>query len=155
MRCPISAHVYGSEVVSRCISLVRGTKIIFLPTRCRGFGFVLELGPKKCPKSVILALCRSIFRPRWPIIKNAPKARWTPCSNTTALDTTVRVLSAAPGGVCDLARSLNMRCDHPLVRQRRSVRRTMFGCIFDDRPPWPENRSTKRQNGPFGALLGP
>ena len=35
-----------------------------------------------------------------------------------------------------------------------SFRVLAFGPIFDDRPPWPENRSTKRQNGAFWALLG-
>ena len=91
--------------------------------------------------------------------KMRPKARWTPRSTTTAPDKMVRMPSAALGDVCDLGRSPNRCSNRSLVRQRRSERRMMCGRIFDacdgDRPPWPKNRSTKRPNGLFGALLGP
>ena len=65
-------------MISQCIGLVRKVIIIFLPTRCRGFGLVLELGPQKGPKRVILTLCRSIFRPRWPIAIKSKKCAQKP-----------------------------------------------------------------------------
>ena len=44
---------YRCEAISRCIGLVRRIKIIFLPTRCRGFCLVVELGPQGALKSAI------------------------------------------------------------------------------------------------------
>ena len=44
MACTLFTRFYRREAISRCIGSVRGTKIIFLPTRCRGFGLVVELG---------------------------------------------------------------------------------------------------------------
>ena len=50
---PLFTRFYRREAISRCIGLVRRIKIIFLPIRCRGFGLLLELGPRGAPKSAI------------------------------------------------------------------------------------------------------
>ena len=138
-------------MISRCIGLFRRVKIIFLPTRCRGFGLVLELGPQKCPKRAILELVDRFSGQGGRSSKIRPNARWTPRSTTIAPGTMIQTLSATLGDVCDLGQSLNRCSNRFLVRRCCSGRWTMFGRIFDDRPPWPENRSTSSK---IMALFG-
>ena len=122
---------------------------------CTFFDYFLAFGPKKGPQRAILALVERFSGQGGRSSKIRPNARWTPRSTTIAPGTMIRMLSAMLGDVCDLGQSLNRCSNRFLVRRCCSGRRTMFGRIFDDRPPWPENRSTKRQNDAFWALLGP
>ena len=142
-------------MISRCIGLVRRVKIFFSPTRCRGFGLVLELGPQKCPKKTILELVDRFSDQGGRSSKIRPNARWTPRSTTIAPGTMIRMLSATLGDVCDLGQSLNRCSNCFLVRRCCSGRRTMLGRIFDDRPPWPENRSTSSKMTLLGPFWGP
>ena len=52
-------------MIIRCVDLVRGTQIKFLPTRCRTFGLVVELGAQMGAKRGPGALLSIDFRPPW------------------------------------------------------------------------------------------
>ena len=47
MLSPLFGIIYRCEVIIRCVDLFRRTQIKFLPTRCRTFGFLAELGAQK------------------------------------------------------------------------------------------------------------
>ena len=49
------------------LSMIRGPEIKLSPTILFDFWVFGELGPQKGAKKAIWALCRSIFRPWWPI----------------------------------------------------------------------------------------
>ena len=114
---------------------------------------VLELGPKKGHFGTLLSIDFAGQGGR--SSKIPPNARWTPRSTTIAPGIMIRMLSATLGDVCDLGQSLNRCSNRFLVRRCYSGRRTMFGRIFDDRPPWPENRSTSSKMALFGHFWGP
>ena len=52
-------------MITRCEDLLRGTQIKFLPTRCRTFGLVVELGAQMGAKRGSGALLSIDFRPPW------------------------------------------------------------------------------------------
>ena len=122
---------------------------------CTFFDYFLGFGPKKGPQRAILALVERFSGQGGRSSKIRPNARWTPRSTTIAPGTMIRMLSATLGDVCDLGQSLNRCSNRFLVRRCCSGRRTMFGRIFDDRPPWPENRSTSSKMALLGHFWGP
>ena len=122
---------------------------------CTFFDYFLGFGPKKGPQRAILALVERFSGQGGRSSKIRPNARWTPRSTTIAPGTMIQTLSATLGDVCDLGRSLTRCSSRFLVRRCCSGRRTMFGRIFDDRPPWPENRSTSPKMALLGHFWGP
>ena len=65
MLSPLFGIIYWCEVIIRCVDLFRRTQIKFLPTRCRTFGLVVELGAQMGAKRGSGALLSIDFRPPW------------------------------------------------------------------------------------------
>ena len=65
MLSPLFGIIYRCEVIIRCVDLFRRTQIKFLPTRCRTFGLVVELGAQMGAKRGPGALLSIDFRPPW------------------------------------------------------------------------------------------
>ena len=142
-------------MISRCIGLVWGTKIIFLPTRCRGFGLVLELGPQKCPKRAILELVDRFSGQGGRSSKMRPNIVRRPEQHRRTRKRLLHLFSDYPRSHTSPSVALSTRIIVPgAMVVERGVHRA-FGRIFDDRPPWPENRSTSSKMALFGHFWGP
>ena len=154
---PIFTHFFRCEMISRCIGLVRRVKIIFLPTRCRGFGLVLELGPQKCPKRAILELVDRFSGQGGRSSKMRPNIVQRPEQHRRTRKRLLHLFSDCPRSHTSPSVALSIRII--LSGCGGGARRPPgFWAHFrdgGDRPPWPENRSTTRQNDHLGALWGP
>ena len=79
-------------MIIRCVDLLRRTKIIFLPTRCRGFCLVVELGRQGGAKTPCWPPSPLRFQPdpsaRRAILQNGRLSHFSP-TNRTRLDSAI------------------------------------------------------------------
>ena len=153
--CATFAHFTRCEMVYRCIGLVRRVKIIFLPTRCRGFGLVLELGPQKCPKRAILELVDRFSGQGGRSSKMRPNIVRRPEQHRRTRKRLLHLFSDCPRSHTSPSVALSIRIIVPGAMVVECGAHRAFGRIFDDRPPWPENRSTSAKMALWGPFLGP
>ena len=89
--------------------MVRGSGKKILPTILFDFWVLGELGPQKGAKKAIWALCRSIFRPWWPIAITHQK-----CAHTSS-----GAQNSVGGQGSDCCTCLAIARDHIHHRARR------------------------------------
>ena len=142
-------------MISRCIGLVSRVEIIFSPTRCRGFGLVLELGPQKCPKRAILELVDRFSGQGGRSSKMRPNIVQRPEQHRRTRKRLLHLFSDCPRSHTSPSVALSIRIIVPGAMVVECGAHRAFGRIFDDRPPWPENRSTSSKMALFGHFWGP
>ena len=122
---------------------------------CTFFDYFLGFGPKKGPQRAILALVERFSGQGGRSSKMRPNIVQRPEQHRRTRKRLLHLFSDCPRSHTSPSVALSIRIIVPgAMVVERGVHRA-FGRIFDDRPPWPENRSTSSKMALFGHFWGP
>ena len=122
---------------------------------CTFFDYFLGFGPKKCPQRAILALVERFSGQGGRSSKMRPNIVRRPEEHRRTRKRLLHLFSDCLRSHTSPSVALSIRIIVPgAMVVERGVHRA-FGGIFDDRPPWPENRSTSAKMALWGPFLGP